>query len=253
MFILNFKSESDVIRAQTDEQYLNRFIEKNKKFILSCASKSVNHYVSESDDEWSVALIAFNEAVNAYDSSKGNFHSFASVVIRRRLTDYLRSEARHANEISVEPSLMSGDTDNGDEVSPLQFQLMKKEAELSMQKAGAQGGPVSCDVKEEIEELQQILRSYGFSFFDLAECSPKSNKTKVGCAKAVQVLLHDPSLIKQMRGEHKLPAAEILRRTDVQKKLLERHRKYIIAGAEILNGDYPQVAQYMAYIKLIQE
>ena len=56
-----------------------------------------------------------------------------------------------------------------------------------------------------------------------------------------------------MRGEHKLPAAEILRRTDVQKKLLERHRKYIIAGAEILNGDYPQVAQYMAYIKLIQE
>ena len=57
----------------------------------------------------------------------------------------------------------------------------------------------------------------------------------------------------QMRGEHRLPAAEILRRTDVQKKLLERHRKYIIAGAEILNGDYPQVARYMAYIKLIQE
>ncbi len=114
-----------------------------------------------------------------------------------------------------------------------------------------------CDtitkLKDEIEELQQILRGYGFSFFDLADCSPKSNKTKVGCAKAVQVLLHDPSLIKQMRSEHKLPAAEILRRTDVQKKLLERHRKYIIAGTEILNGNYPQVAEYMAYIKLIQE
>ena len=253
MLILNLQSGKDVARAQTDEAYLNKYIEKNKKFILSCASRSVNHYVCESDDEWSVALIAFNEALEAYDEEKGDFHAFASVVIKRRLTDYLRSEARHANEISVEPSLMNGDTVSGDDAPLLQNELRKKEAELSVQEAGSYHDPASTDVKDEIEAVQQILARYGFSFFDLAECSPKTNKTKIGCALAVQTLLGDPQLMKRMKDERKLPSSDILKRSKVQKKLLERHRKYIIAAAEILGGDYPVLAEYMAYIKVIQE
>lgn len=253
MFTLNLQSAKDVARAQTDEQYLNKFIEKNRKFILSSASRSVNHYVSESDDEWSVALIAFHEALKSYDSGKGNFHAFASVVIRRRLMDHLRSESRHANEISVEPSLMNGDSANSEEPSILESEIRKKEAELSAREDSLTGGMLQSPVKSEIEEAQQLLKGYGFSFFDLAGCSPKTNKTKAGCAMAVQVLLHDASLLSTMRREKKLPAGEILKKTKVQKKLLERHRKYIIAAAEILSGDFPQLAEYMAYIRLIQE
>ena len=42
---------------------------------------------------------------------------------------------------------------------------------------------------------------------------------------------------------------ELLALTRVQKKVLERHRRYIIAAAEILNGEYPLLREYMNYIR----
>ncbi len=249
VFILTFDSGNDVLRAQTDERYLNRFIEKNRKFILSSASRCVNRYVSDSDDEWSVALIAFHEAVRAYDTQKGDFHAFAGIVIRRRLLDYIRSESRHANEISVEPALMSGDMQSEDGVNQMQAQLRRRETELSMQEAGLRGDPALCSVKDEIEALQQQLAQYGFGFFDLAQCSPKTEKTRRACAQAVQVLLKNTLLFQGMRRSRALPVSEIMKETAIQRKILDRHRRYIIAAAEILNGQYPQLAVYMSYIR----
>ena len=66
-----------VIQAQNDTSAMNQFIEENRKFIKACAYHAVHHFVNESDDEWSVALIAFHEAVQSYDESKGDFRAFA--------------------------------------------------------------------------------------------------------------------------------------------------------------------------------
>ena len=52
-----------------------------------------------------------------------------------------------------------------------------------------------------------------------------------------------------MRETKALPVKEILAVSDVKKKILERHRKYIIVAAEILNGEYPLLAEYMNYIR----
>jgi len=35
----------------------------------------------------------------------------------------------------------------------------------------------------------------------------------------------------------------------VPRKIIERHRKYIIAATEIVGGDYPHLSQYMSFIK----
>ena len=172
-----------VIQAQNDETAMNQFIDENRKFIKACAYHAVKHFVNESDDEWSVALIAFHEAVQSYDESKGDFRAFAQMVIRRRLTDYIRSEARHSGEILMAPGSMDGDTEDEEEITALEWEVRKRSADLSMQKGGfASPRPT---VKDEIEAVQQILSRYGFSFFDLAECSPKAEKTKRSCAEAV--------------------------------------------------------------------
>lgn len=233
---------SNVERAQQDEEYLNEFIKENKKFIMVNTFKTMRHFVTESDDEWSVTLMAFHEAIRSYDVSKGKFKSFAALVIKRRLTDYIISQSRHQSEIFLEPETMDGNLDDEENATPIQLELRTKSAELSMQQE-------NTDIRDEIDAMQRILEIYGFTFFDLTECSPKAEKTKNMCAKAVVVLLTHPELLRKMRGSGSLPIKEILKQTDVPKKVLERHRKYIIATAEIMNGDYTLLKEYMEYIR----
>ncbi len=241
----------EIQKARENEADMNLLIEKNKKFIITSAWKTVNHYVTESDDEWSVALIAFHEAVLSYEEEKGNFHSFAALVIRRRLLDYLRTEARHAGEIAVELAVLSGDISSEEDMSPLELEIKKREVALSEEAAADGQGPGmgTVTVKDEIEAVQKLLGHYGFSFFDLADCSPKAEKTKRKCADAVAALLKDPALFQKMRETGNLPIKEISERAGVMRKILERHRKYIIAAVEILNGEYPLLAEYMNYIR----
>ena len=141
---------------------------------------------------------------------------------------------------------MDGDVDEEDPTA-LQMEIRRKEAELSGSSAG--GSPDKSAVRDEIEAVQELLQEYGFSFFDLADCSPKAEKTKKQCAQAVIALLEDPELFRRMRSTKALPTKEIIRVSGVSKKILERHRKYIIAAAEILNGEYPLLAEYMNYIR----
>jgi RNA polymerase sigma factor len=41
----------------------------------------------------------------------------------------------------------------------------------------------------------------------------------------------------------------IEKNSQVPRKILERHRKYIVAAIEILSGEYPYLAEYLRYIR----
>ena len=190
----------------------------------------------------SAALLAFHEAVGAYDAGKGSFRSFAAMIIRRRVTDYLRGEMRHSGEIPVELYTMTGElTDE----SPSPLQVRVREQVTKMAEETVQTGSAA----EEIGAMQQILSAYGFSFFDLSDSSPKAEKTRRQCALAVRTLIEDTALISRMQASKTLPIRELALRSGVSKKLLERHRKYIIAAAEILTGDYPVLGEYLRPIR----
>jgi len=107
----------------------------------------------------------------------------------------------------------------------------------------------NSDLKLEIEEANKVFSAYGFSFFDLSECSPRANKTKKACAKAVSYILDNPVLIRELQSSKQLPLKIIENNSKVPRKILERHRKYIIAAIEILSGEYPYLAEYMRYIR----
>ena len=237
----------EAIQARDDEVLLNNFIESNRHFILAAAYRAVGHFVTESDDEYSVALMAFHEAVLSYDETKGSFPAFASLVIKRRLYDHMRSASRYSEEISVDPGAMSGEIEEEHPQRSLQLEIQRKEAELARQNTRVIPG--DNPVRDEIEAVQGILRNYGFSFFDLAECSPRADKTKKACAEAVACMLERKDLLRKMRAKRMLPAKELKEEAGISRKILERHRKYIIAAIEILNGEYPLLAEYMSYIK----
>ncbi|MBR1628649.1 MAG: RNA polymerase subunit sigma [Lachnospiraceae bacterium] len=234
------------LRARDDLLYRNHFLQENTKFILTRAYAAIGHYVTESDDEWSIALLAFNDAIDRFNPEKGEFDGFASLVIRRRLYDYLRSEKHFSQEISLEPYAMDADdAKDTDEVNSLALEVQQKTVEQSV------SGQDSGNIKDEIETVGEILRGYGFSFMDLADASPKAQKTKVSCAKVVAVILQDAAILGKLRSQKSLPIRDILAEINVPRKLLERHRRYIIAAAEILDGDFPLLAEYMDTIRKV--
>lgn len=210
---------------------------QNRGFILRAASLACRRFVTESDDEWSVALSAFHEAYMTYDESRGSLRAYAGRIIRCRVIDYIRSEARHSRELAVG----TFDSDEEDE---------KNSAALAARSAAARiSDGVENPTRDEIEAMQGVLACYGFSFRDVADCAPKSTGTRASCARAVNALIDDPKLMSSLRRSRALPMKELSGASGVPRKILERHRKYLICAAEALSGDYPILSEYMRFIR----
>lgn len=236
-----YEIEQLAISAKTDEDSLTDLVTGHKQWILRCASEASHRYITDSDDEWSVALMAFTEAVRSFDEEKGSFPAFARTVIRRRLTDHFRSQGKYKAEITVIPGAFEGGLSD-EEATGVSMQVEQQIAVRSAESTAALA-------REEIDGAREILRNYGIVFSDLAESSPKAGKTKEHCAKAVRCLLAREEMIARVRAKKTLPMKELSKESGVPRKILDRHRKYIIAAMELLLGDFPIIAEYMDYIR----
>lgn len=228
--------------AKDDEEKLEQLIHKCEFFIIKAASKVSKRYIGKEDDEFQIALLGFTEAVKEYEMDKGSFFSYAELVMRRRLIDYFRSQTKYAAELSVSPYVFTSDVEDTD------LQLYKSVNESLVYEEDH----ASTDIKDEIVELKKVLQGYGFSFMDLAECSPKAEKTKHQCALACIYMLENPMLVENMRSTKQFPLKIVQKSCDVSRKTLERHRKYLIAAVEILSGNFPYMKEYLRYIEEVR-
>ena len=215
------------------------FLRAEQMHILRLTAKITRRPISMSDEEWSVALRAVSGALDSYDESKGDFWSYAALVISSRLKDMYRSDARHSAEMTVRPEAFEGDVEEDAPDFSLQLEVQQHI-----------GVSMDTSLREEIEALQGELSGFGISFFDLVECSPKAEKTRLSCAALVRAFFAPPPpLVEKLRKSGILPAKELLGRSRVSRKILDRYRKYLITSALILDGDYPGLADYLSYIK----
>jgi RNA polymerase sigma factor len=225
---INAKIEN--IRKDADE--LNRFVEEYKPFIAACSEKVAGRYMTYGhDDELSIAMIAFVEAINSFNQSKGNFFSFSRNVIKRRLIDYYRSEQRHSKVISLNMYMDDQeeefDLSTGDSVRVYSEQKL---AELR---------------RLELKELGSELADWKISFSDLAGASPRHEKTKKQCSDIAGLILSRPEMLQQIMSKKYLPVAEIEKAMKVPRKLIDRFRKYIITVVIIAVGDYEYIRDYI--------
>lgn len=151
--------------AQTDPAAQERFIRENLSFIHGCAAQGAGHYVDESDEVFSEALVAFHDALLHYDESKGHFHAFAKVCILNRIKDYYRKQNRHRQVIPFE-SL--GTTDDHGAEKP--FEPVAENTGMS-------------ETALEIASLKIELEAFDISFFDLPKAAPKAKKHAVPVSK----------------------------------------------------------------------
>ena len=209
-----------VSEAKHDPQKLTELIQQYELFILRSAAMITKRHVSKNDDEWSIALAAFHDAIKNYSYDRGSFIAYAQLVIRRKLIDYYRSQNKYDLEVQVD--------------------WIEDSAVVDIDENS---------IKLEIEAIAQVLKSYGFSFMDLAECSPRAKKTKAACSKVAAYLLKNAVLMGELRNSKRLPLNIIEKNIKIPRKIIERHRKYIIAAIEILDGDYPYISEYLVSIR----
>ncbi|MFD0870640.1 RNA polymerase sigma factor sigI [Chlamydia abortus] len=227
-----------------DLRLRNQFITDYQPFVAKVTSRFCKKYIDPSkDDEFSIGLAAFNEAINQYSETAGkSFLGFAETVIRRRLIDHIRKEQRFSQHIPYSSFEVEDDEDNI--INPVEIRQ-------AMDYYGMQQ-----DAKErgnEIEELNGSLGKFDISFSDLVEASPKHVDSRQNLHYIGKLLSEDPELMEQLLQKRMLPIKELLTKVSISRKTLERNRKYIIAIALIYHGPYPHLKQYLLPVNHTQE
>lgn len=228
--------ESIVLKIQSgDLELQNQLIKQYQPFIAKTVSSVCKRYIDESDDEFSIGLIAFNEAIEKYSRDKGSsLLSFAELLIKRRVIDYIRKQVRN----KAVPTDM---TENRDDLAQsFQHNL---DAELSIEEF--QKKIDEEHRKDEISHYQIVLKEFDLSFYDLVEQSPKHTDARQNAIRIANILVNDPELKDILFTKKQLPIKRLEQLVDVSRKTIERNRKYIIAISIILTGDYVYLQDYL--------
>src|SRR4051794_25519429 len=154
--------ESVLLVQQGDRTLLNEIIDAYKPFIAKNVSSVCKRYIYETDDEFSIGLIAFNEAIEKFSPERGSsLLSFSEVIIKRRVIDYLRKQTKNQH-VSIDLTYSSLEEESAGMVivNELSFEEYKKKTDEDLR-------------KEEIIQFQALLTSFDLSFSDLVISSPK--------------------------------------------------------------------------------
>ena len=223
--------------AKKDSAAADQLIEQYLPFIRSEAAKFMKRIpVEGQDDELSIAMFAFYEAILAYQPSKGAFLHLAALAIRNRLIDFCRREQRHQGILSLDASDSQEDSPSA---------LLEK---LEDPKDAIGELEHRRSTKQEISVFSQELASFGLSLSQVADSCPKQERTLCACMKALEYAKKHPSLLEQMVQKKKLPLRQLCEGAGVERKTLERHRDYMIAillaytnGFELIRGHLRQI------------
>ncbi len=219
-----------VYAAREDSLKADELIASYIPFIRVEASRATGRICTQEDDAYSIAMMAFYEAIMSYDHQKGAFLSFAALCIRSRILDFLRKEERHRGHLSLDAP--DGSEDDRTLLDKLPDDRDHYEASANREAT-----------RQEIEELAAVMHSFGISFSDVAADCPRQQRTLDACATAIRCAGQNRELLHELLRTRKLPLTQLTALSGVERKTLERHRKYVLAmllvqtnGYEIIRG-----------------
>jgi len=230
----NTLEEMVLLIQQGDRYLLDEIINSYKPFIAKTVSSVCKRYIYETDDEFSIGLIAFNEAIEKYSKERGNsLLSFSEVIIKRRVIDYIRKQSKNQH-LSFD---LTNDTNEEETagtiiVNELSLDDYQKKNDEQLR-------------KDEIVHFQKLLTTFDLSFSDLVEISPKHVDARKNAIMAAKLLVENEELKEMLFTNKRLPIKQLEKMVDVSRKTIERNRKYIIAIALILSSDYVYMKDYI--------
>lgn len=225
--------EEQVEKAKNNEKELNKLIETYKPFIASTIQKKTGRFLEYGyDDELTIGMMAFKEAVEAYDKSRGNFLNFAKRVITFRSIDYYRRNEKYKETVYLQ-GIYEGENETSfseTESKAIEEYQDRKENEMR---------------KLEIIEYKNELKKWGIEFVELVQASPKQQKLKNLYKEVAQFIVNESHILNELISTKRLPIKEIQKNMLIHRKKLERGRIYIIAIIIVLIGDYEFIREYV--------
>ncbi len=204
--------EDRVKKARRNNDHTSALISEFKPFIASVAQKRVGRYLHYGkDEELSVGLMAFKEAIDSFKPGKGKFLSFVRMVISMRLIDYYRKCDREASSTI------------GDDEEDAEFAWDRK----SIEQYQADGD--SEDLKAEVIGYSAALSKWGISLDELVRVSPRKEELKKLYQDIAGRIAGNKNLLDSLMETGRLPIKEIGKEIEIHRKKLERGRIYIIA------------------------
>ncbi|MFT8348420.1 RNA polymerase sigma factor SigI [Clostridium saccharoperbutylacetonicum] len=196
---------------------INELIENHMPFIIKSISEVTARYVScENDEELSVGLLGFHEAIERYDNEKGHFLSYAKLVIGSRIKNYLKSENKHQHS-SLDDLL-----DKGVDIKDEYFEP-KEDNSLLL---------------EQINKLKNEIGSFGFTFEDLVNEAPKQQATRKNAIMLAEQISVEEEFTSFMYLKKRLPITRIVAKFSVTEKVIKRSKKFIISVVIIIDKNF---------------
>lgn len=213
-----------------DEEERENFIKEYTPFIIKSITKVTNKYVEiENNDEFSIGLEAFNEAINKYEFEKGNFIKYAETVMRNRIIDFYRKTKPLGNIVSIDKENLLEATGN-DVLRSNDFTN-------------------KYDMKDQILKLQSLLKDFNITFKELVSESPKHIDTRLNSIKIAKGIVENNDIKNDLYRKKVLPAKKIIEKVGVTKKVLKGNRKFIIATVLILDSDLDLLIDYICQVE----
>lgn len=193
------------VNVPIDIEHLEELIEQHMPFIIRTISSMTGNYVSvQQDEEFSVALSAFAEAVERFDGERGTFLSYAGLVIRSRLKTHLEQERhRQREELSLKAMEESGTV------------LMDSRTEGN-------------NLREEILIYREELQKFGLSLEDLVDHSPKHRDTRHRAVEAARTASEDKKIVARTYEKKKLPIRAVAVLCNLSEKIIKTSKIFIL-------------------------
>lgn len=221
----------EVILCKNDKERINELIIRYKPFIFDTLYSLEKEFNINPDDFLTVGMLAFKEAIEKYAPDKGSFLSFAKLVIRSRTIDYIRKTLKKQKN---EELILSDDDYKKvsyiNEKTSLDYYDIKSQNEYR---------------KLEIMELKKILSNWEMTMDEMVENSPRKKSLRKLYINIAKEVSENNDLLKNLFETKRLPIKQICEMFKVNRKKIERGRKYIIFLILIMSGDYPYVKSYL--------
>lgn len=211
-----------------DSNLKEEFICKYKPFIMRVVSSTLGRYIeSEGSEEYSIGLMAFNEAIDSFDTKKNsNFFRYSNLVINHRLIDYIRKDKKRNKTIPFSYLESTDDFEEKYLMSDSHYQYNK------------------IEVKEELLLLEKKLKRFNITLEDLVTDAPKHKDSRELCISIARVIVENRHLNEKLMKKRCIPLSDLLSLVDVNRKTVERNRKYIIAVSLILNSSLDEIKEF---------
>ena len=214
-------TEIEGIKGNPDKR--EKFLQEHRPFIHAIASGFCGRPLDWGrDEELSIALLAFNSAIDAWSSEGGaSFKTFARLVIKRRLTDYFRKVTRKSDqEIPLPENMIEESSDE---------EFLRLERVL------------------EIQAFEEQLERFDISFNTLSRESPRQQEVRQRLLQTVDKISAQPELTTEILRKGRLPLEQLVLLTGETRKVLGKRRRYLLALLLVNSKkeEFPFISEYL--------